>query len=552
MTGAVSKLKGATRAFVFDRKGAVAPLLAVSLVPILLGAGVAMDIARLTASRASLQDAVDAANLALARLPASTSPADLKTKAEAWIRANLDDGNVQNLVVATPTRTIGQIQLDVTGSVSTSFSGLLGVTTMGVEGHSTVKFGTSEIELALVLDNTGSMNSDGKLAALKNAANTLVNTLEESAQASGNPNALKIGVVPFSMTVNVGSQYQSASWITGSMPAAYGTDADAVDDTHPNRFQLLQKLNRSWSGCVESRPMPYDITDTGASSGTPATMFVPFFAPDEPDKGYYKFGSNIYYHYSNTSGQITWNNDYLDDDYTSDNTSSNNLNKSNVGSQDYLKRQTQVSKYGKGSMRTGNNPVWGDSVGPNSGCQIKPLLRLTTNMGTVRSKLGEMIATGDTEIPLGLMWGWHLLSPNSPFSDGSAYGATGKLKIIVLVTDGDNTYGSSNNINLSNYTAYGYAASKRISSAGTAAATADALDSRLAALCNNLHAKNPDGTDKIYVYTVPIGVSDGPTKSALQSCASKPDYFIDVAGASGIEDAFKDIAGKIAGLRVAH
>lgn len=548
MTGAVSKLKRAARAFAFDRRGAIAPLMVVSLVPVLVGVGVAIDIARLTASRASLQDAVDAANLALAREPASTSPSDLKSKAEAWIRANLDDGNVQNVSVATPTRTLGQIQLDATGTVSTSFSGLLGVTTMGVEGHSTVKYGTSEIELALVLDNTGSMNSDGKLDALKSAANTLVNTLEESAVASGNPNALKIGVVPFSMTVNVGNAYQTTNWITGSMPDAYGATADAIGGTnHPDRFQLFRKLNTAWGGCIESRPMPYDVSDAPPVAAVPASMFVPFFAPDEPDPGYYRLGSNVYYHYSNRSGQITWVNNYANDSYNAD---SNSINRSNVGSSDYLARQTNSSKYNS-SPASGSHLFWGDAIGPNAGCRIKPLLRLTTDMTAVRDKLKEMVATGDTEIPLGLVWGWHLLSPNAPFMNGSAYGTKGKLKIIVLVTDGVNTYASSNNINQSYYTAYGYAASKRISSAGTAPATASALDDRLNILCGNLKGKNSDGSNKVYVYTVPIGVSEGPTKTALQNCASQPDYFIDVDGASGIEDAFKDIAGKIAGLRIA-
>ncbi len=554
MTGRVSKPKATLQRLWTDRRGAIAPMVAVSLIPLLISVGVAVDVGRLVSSRSQLQDATDAANLALARMPASTPTAALQAKAKEWILANVTDPAIRSsLVVDPPQRVIGEIKLTANGQMATSFSGLLGVSTMQVYGASTVKYGTSHIELALVLDNTGSMAADGKLQALKDAASKLVDTLEASALASGDAEALKIGVVPFSMTVNVGSQYQNASWISGAMPAAYGVDADAVDDSHPNRFTLFQKVNRTWGGCVESRPKDYDVSDAPPVAG--ASLFVPFFAPDEPDAGYYKYGSNIYMHYSNDGSHVTWNNDYLNDDYTADTTgATNNITRSNVGSTHYLERQTNLSKY-KTSPRTGansTNPFWGDAVGPNSGCRIAPLLRLTKDMTAVRSKLNEMIATGDTEIPLGLVWGWHLLSPNGPFADGSAYGAKGKIKIIVLVTDGDNTYGTSNNLNLSNYTAYAYARQKRISSTGTAAATADALDSRLAVLCSNLKAKNPDDTQKVIVYTVPVGVADGATKSALQTCATKPENFIDVAGASGIKDAFNDIAGKIAGLRVAH
>eukprot|EP01035_Chromulina_nebulosa_P063938 gene63938-87438_t len=51
---------------------------------------------------------------------------------------------------------------------------------------------------------------------------------------------------------------------TTTIPATYGSVA-------------------SWGGCVESRPYPHNIQDTAATTGTPATLFVPMFAPDETD-----------------------------------------------------------------------------------------------------------------------------------------------------------------------------------------------------------------------------------------------------------------------------
>ncbi len=53
-----------------------------------------------------------------------------------------------------------------------------------------------------MLDNTGSMSQHNKLPTLTSAAQTLVATL--MAQAGNDVNAVKISIVPFSMTVNVG------------------------------------------------------------------------------------------------------------------------------------------------------------------------------------------------------------------------------------------------------------------------------------------------------------------------------------------------------------
>ena len=551
-------LKRRARSLWADRRGAIAPMAAVMLIPLMIGVGAAVDISRLVSSKTALQDAVDSAALAVARMPAGATSAEMQAKAQAWINANTSEAGLTSLVVRTPVRTLGQVQIDVSAQVPTTFAQILGVTMMDLTGHSTVKYGTSHVELALVLDNTGSMAQDGKLDALKTAAASLVDSLEQSSKQSTDPDALKIGVVPFSMTVNIGSGYQTQSltqpWLVGKMPDAYGSSADVVGPAgvHPDRFLLFKALNNTqWKGCVESRPMPYDISDAAPDVSKPATLFVPFFAPDEPDPGYYSYSGAVYYHYSNTSGQISSNNNYLNDNYINTQENADLLNR-NKGSSAWLARQTNQAKY-LGAPKAGTNPVWGDAVGPNSGCNIASLQRLTTDMSAVRSKLTQMVATGDTEIPLGLVWGWHLLSPNGPFADGTPYNKAGTLKIVVLVTDGQNTYGASNNLNLSSYTAYAYAAAQRISGSGTAAATASALDDRLSQLCANMKSpRNDDGNDHVIIYTVPVGVTDANIKSRLQTCASKPEYYIDVANASGLQGAFSNIAGSISGLRVAH
>ena len=578
-----------------DRAGAIAPLAAVVITAMLIGTFSAIDIARLVTARTQLQDAVDSATLALARMPQSTSDADMKTKATAWITANVTDPDIQDLSIPVPVRTLGQVQLNVTADIKTTSAALLGVTTLPISGHSTVKYGTTHVELALVLDNTGSMNDDSKLSSLKTAATTLVNTLNASAQFSGDAGALKVGIVPFSMAVNVGASNQAAAvgagYLTGKMPAEYGANADALGTSHPDRFALLQQMGVSWGGCVESRPIPYDVQDTPPSSSNKATQFVPYFAPDEPDSGYYQYSGQMYagsfpynyagpvlYSYGSTTEGTNDNPDYAksptvayngsyyrapvysENNYLSDGVN-DSWNNSKVGGV-WLNHQNATAKYTtKPAIAT--SVIWGDTskpvsqnsggqlIGPNAGCTVQAIQPLTTDISSVTSQISSMVAGGDTEIPLGLMWGWHVLSPNPPFASGTAYGTSGTIKVIVLVTDGANTYGTGSNPNLSHYTAYGYAANKRIGD-GTASGVASALNDRLSTLCSNMKTKNADGTWKINIYTVPLEVSDAGIKSLLQGCVTDPANYLDVASSSQLADAFANIAGSISALRVSH
>ncbi len=532
-----------------DRSGAIAPLAAVVMTSALIGTFAAVDIGRLVTARTQVQDAVDSANLALARMPASTSDATMLAKAKAWIAANVTDPDIENLVVATPVRTLGQIQLNVTGDIKTTTASLVGVATLPLQGQSIVKYGTTHVELAFVLDNTGSMNDDNKLSSLKSAATTLVNTLNQSAQQSGDANALKVGIVPFSMAVNVGAQNQAAAvaagYLTGSMPAEYGSNADALGTSHPNRFTLLQNIGVSWGGCVESRPMPYDILDTPPSPSNKATQFVPYFAPDEPDQGYYNLpGYGMQYTVWPYDGKHA----YIENNYLPDQV---NDNYTTTSGGNWLNHQTNTAKY-TGTPNSGASPIWTNGTGPNAGCTVQPIQRLTTNMSTVLSQISSMVAGGDTEIPLGLMWGWHVLSPNAPFADGTAYGTAGTIKVVVLVTDGANTYGTSVNPNLSHYTSLGYASNMRIDTSGTADGTASALNSRLSALCSNMRTKNADGTWKINIYTVPLEVTDTTIKGLLQGCVTDPANYLDVASSGDLAAAFANIAGSISALRVSH
>ena len=74
---------------------------------------------------------------------------------------------------------------------------------------SEVLWGMKKLELALALDNTGSMASSGKMAALKKAAHALLDTLKKAAKKDGD---IKVAIIPFDTTVNLGTSYKNQPW----------------------------------------------------------------------------------------------------------------------------------------------------------------------------------------------------------------------------------------------------------------------------------------------------------------------------------------------------
>jgi Flp pilus assembly protein TadG len=523
------------RRFRRDRRGAVAIQFAILAVPLAVLSFGLVDINRASVAKRELQDALDAAALMAARSSATTD-SGLQTVGAAALTAQL--GTMNDATLASSSFTLGgtsntTVIATATVKVTPIIANLWLQGDMTVGASSQVVRSQNKLEVVMVLDNTGSMawtlGSSTKITALKTAASGLVTTLQTAAAGSSETDPIKIGVVPFSMSVNVGSTYKTASWITGVQPRDYGEDIFTQGNV--DRFAKFSAMGISWAGCVESRPAPYDVQDTAPSSGTPATMFVPYFAPDEPDDyaiSYTKRSRTYYYQFDNN---------YITDDGNS--------------SVVWKTRQGNANKYGTANLAWGANGT-GD-FGPNRECGITSLQRLTTSFSTVTSKLNSMVAVGNTNVAMGLMWGWHVLSPNAPFADGVAYGASKVTKIAIVLTDGDNTNDEVSNPENSIYTGLGYIWQKRLLKANstttyldeTSSATErrDAIDAREALICTNMKAKG------IVIYAIGVGVSTH-SKSILQACASGTDYYYDVTDASQLSTVFSNIAGAIASLRI--
>lgn len=212
--------------------GNVAMLFGVALVPTLAFAGMAVDYSRATSERGRLQQAIDSTALSLAHDAKSLTDSELQARAQKALAAVFTPKEGFQPKVAVSKDGM-KIAFTSEMTVPTSLMRLMGQTSMTVHANTTVSTLGRQIELALALDNTGSMGSSGKLTALKAAA---ISFLDELASSNPAPGDVRVTLVPYNMWVNVGASAASQPWMDMSKVTA-----------------------STWKGCVEERQPDYDI-----------------------------------------------------------------------------------------------------------------------------------------------------------------------------------------------------------------------------------------------------------------------------------------------------
>jgi len=507
------------RSFLTATGGNVATIFAMALMPITILSGGAVDVSQAMNARSRLAEAMDAAALAVGG-QVNLTDAEVTQVAWDYINANYparEIGTVQALNVSV-NRDTGTVLISGQSEVQTAMLGIMGMDAITVNWESEVQQSRQALELAMVLDNTGSMGGS-KIRALREAALLLTDVL----YSNGDPDRLSIGLVPFAATVNVGTQHERAWWLDpdGESPV-HAEWADGGQEVRTctgrgrrrvcttsiipaNNWDLFDSLrNTSWAGCVEARSMPLDIEDVAADASRPETLFVPFFAPDEPDNGNY-------------------DNDYLNDDR---------------GLTGWLERLTGLLKYDNGRPSGG---------GPNEGCITTPITPMTNHRRTIDNAIRDMGASGTTNIPNGIGWGVRVLSPQAPFTEGAEYGDRDVLKAMVILTDGDNVMRGGNGSLHSRYEAYGYAVDGRLGvTSSSSSQLANALDERTAAACQYAREQG------IRVYTITFQVNSSSTRDMMRDCASHPSLYFDSPSSSALREAFNLIAGDLSNLRLSR
>lgn len=242
--------------------GSVAAYVGLSL-SVLMGAiGLSIDAGRGYLVHAKLSSALDAAGLAAA---STVSTTNLHSDARQYLDINFQNylGSEITNVTITPNDSNTVIALSATARLPTTFMSLFGFRELNVAAASEITRAISGLELALVLDTTGSM-SGTPLNELKTASKDLLDILFG---ANSSNDKLWVGIVPFAQAVNVGA-----------------SRTDWLDSTHA---ATLNWGPTSWMGCVDARTGGYDKTDD-----TPATRkFQAYFWPDDDPNDWIRYGA---------------------------------------------------------------------------------------------------------------------------------------------------------------------------------------------------------------------------------------------------------------------
>ncbi len=590
------------RPFRRDARGNVALIFGLSLPVIVLSMGLAVDTANVEASKWSMQRSVDAAALGAAKEYGRTQdPATIERWASSLFFTNEgrnpDDNTRFKYEGVTRIDGNNVLRVSATRDAPTYFGGAVKALTGGrvdletwqLKVFSEVVVANRSIELALVLDNSGSMERSpqtggtAKITTLREATKKLVEQMLAPQPQANAKDPVRISVVPFAASVNVGAGYEGAPWMdTLGRNPAHHDDLDWTKLTPPakqeadgawrqpgsstplTKFTIFSRLKArnpaaGWGGCIQSRPNGYAVTDDAPLTQNPATLFVPLFSPSE-------------YRWTGPLDQVK--NDYFPDTtYTA-----------NPPDKTALQKQRDVGKY-----FLGLTPDLSDGKGPNSVCTTKALTPLTATQSTVLDAVRTMQPKGGTNIAEGLGWGWRTLTSNEPFPEGRPTGTKENLKVIVLMTDGENTYNAAytngpqieiDNANRSQFGTYGYGqflevepkpekirtgrmfdATKTTKPKAAIANITDAMNETMSLTCENIKrdGTNDEGGDGIVIFSIAFDLKDGsPIKERLRACASNgidgkgAKLYYDAKNSSDLLHAFAAITDEISSLRIAR
>jgi hypothetical protein len=277
-------------------------------------------------------------------------------------------------------------------------------------------------------------------------------------------------------------------------------------------------------------------------------MFVPYFAVDEG--GNDTDSNNWLTESSSTAGVLGLGN-----------TSSGSI------TWDTTARTTALFKYTSNATLSLAS-TYPNQRGPHRGCPT-PIVPLTTNRNAVVSAIQAMRHWngGGTNQAEGLAWGWRVLSPGAPFTEGRPYNDPNNpvRKVIVLMTDGENTSLNNNNDAFqSDYSSYqfrrlwtdyqydtspsagqpGIPAAWRRTGISGSSSMVSYINSREEALCDAVKATG------IVVYTIQFRDASTDNANRLRNCATTPDHYFHADNAQELQEAFDAIGSGIGDLRL--
>ncbi|MEM6374259.1 MAG: Tad domain-containing protein [Pseudomonadota bacterium] len=222
--------------------------------------GLAIDVMRTETARTKLQNTLDRAVLAAADLDQPLNAQDVVN--DYFTRAGVDNflatvnptsGLNFKTVEATASAEMGTrfIPLHHTALHQKHVGEMAGPGKLTAAASGTANETVTDVEISLVLDNSGSMNSNNRLNLLKAAANDFLDIVIKDDGASGPDDKVSINIVPFATQVSAGPSLLSHFNVTTEHSYSHCVNFSASDFTSAS-LSLTDELQRTGHFDVQS------------------------------------------------------------------------------------------------------------------------------------------------------------------------------------------------------------------------------------------------------------------------------------------------------------
>lgn len=385
-------------------QGMVALYLALVFVPLIGVMGFAIDFNRLQSAQTATGVALDAAALATAK-----DMAGAPQQSDAALKGYAENMFLAEMALLSPDVTCGQTQVQLSRAelsvdltldcrLPTMLVGILGLEEFNFSVNAVASSGQSRLELALMLDVSGSM-AGPRLQALKEASQEAVDILIKP-----NSDIVRIALAPYSTSVNVGNFFRDA---TGEDPI--GTPAPPAGST-----TTITSTNTTSNGTRTT--MTTSLSSSGSNINTQTCGGAS--SPAERLDCYNLLVQDILN--NNLSPEL---NDAIDRDFR------------------FILPTCATEREGM-FRKTDRAPSLNAKISFLSNrCPDSPIMPLSSNAADLKSAIDDMSPEGSTAGHVGIEWAWYLIAdPWKSFwpapSKPSAYEDSSVKKVAILMTDG--------------------------------------------------------------------------------------------------------------------
>jgi len=523
MNRLITKLRDACGRFAGAQGGNTVVVFALAFIPLMGLTGAAVDYSRANALQSKMQAAADTTALMVAQTAAAQSAADLQTSSSNYYMALFSNPAATGLAVTgTYSSTSGStVVVRATATYRTNFMGIMGFANLPLAAVSTATFGNKRLRVALVLDNTGSMSSAGKIDALKTATKNLLDQLKAAAINNGD---VYVSIVPFVKDVNVGAGNYNANWIywddaaktdNNSWDAQNGT---CSNNSYSDRQSCLAPGNCNLAGYT---------TEASCLAATGSCNNARYTTQSTCTSGGYCSISSYTRQNNCTNNGGTWRTPAVwtaggpgiwTDTYTWTPANHNTWNGCAMDRGDSA--APNAGNYDTNvTVPTNTNTATLYAAEQYSSCP-QAVMGLNYDWTNMKNLVNNMSPGGNTNQAIGLQLGWMSLTGGGPFTMPAEDANYEYQHVIILLTDGLNTEDRW-------YT------------------TQTSIDNRQASTCTNAKAAG------VVLYMIQVNTDGSPTSTLLQNCATDSGKFFLLTSASQIVTTFNQIGTNLSKLHIA-